>query len=277
MRLFLGTPLAVGATAEVYAWETGWVLKLFHAGESLASAKAEARVASAVCRAMGETGAVSAPAVGSVIEMQGRYGLLYQRIEGRPLLDVVLETYPHSAFAFARRLAELHAAIHSVAPDAAPSLRELPTQRERLERDLEAAQELPSLLRAGAQQALARLSNRQERLCHGDFHPSNVLLTDSGDSVVIDWSDATRGDPLADVARTSLLLCLTAAPPSVAHVDRQAFHEAYIARYFEVRPVADGRAQALRWLPVVAAARLSEKAAATEQAVLLACIEANLP
>ncbi len=42
-------------------------------------------------------------------------------------------------------------------------------------------------------------------LCHGDLHPSNVILTDDG-PMIVDWFDACRGEPVAEVARTSLLL-----------------------------------------------------------------------
>jgi aminoglycoside phosphotransferase (APT) family kinase protein len=37
-------------------------------------------------------------------------------------------------------------------------------------------------------------------ICHGDFHPKNVLITTEG-PVIIDWADATLGHPLADVDR----------------------------------------------------------------------------
>jgi len=49
-----------------------------------------------------------------------------------------------------------------------------------------------------------------DRLCHGDFHPLNIL-GDTLDPVVIDWLDARRGDPVADVCRSYLLLKLHAA------------------------------------------------------------------
>lgn len=42
-------------------------------------------------------------------------------------------------------------------------------------------------------------------LCHGDFHPYNLLLVKE-DVYVIDWMDASIGNPLMDVARTFLLL-----------------------------------------------------------------------
>src|SRR5215471_10254672 len=60
--------------------------------------------------------------------------------------------------------------------------------------------------------SLTRLANMPEgdRLCHGDFHPINVLGEISR-PVVIDWPDACSGDPAADVCRSYLLLRLHAA------------------------------------------------------------------
>jgi aminoglycoside phosphotransferase (APT) family kinase protein len=40
-----------------------------------------------------------------------------------------------------------------------------------------------------------------DRLLHLDFHPANVILSPSG-PVVIDWTNARRGDPSFDVALT---------------------------------------------------------------------------
>jgi aminoglycoside phosphotransferase (APT) family kinase protein len=82
--------------------------------------------------------------------------------------------------------------------------------------------------------ALERLAGLPDgnRLLHGGFHPANLLRTTDG-FVVIDWTNATSGDPAADVARTSLLMGggkLAAGTPVVVE----------------------------RWLPVWAAARLSE-------------------
>ena len=48
-----------------------------------------------------------------------------------------------------------------------------------------------------------------DRLCHGDFHPLNIL-GNTFDPLIIDWLDAGRGDPAADVCRSYLLLELHA-------------------------------------------------------------------
>ena len=51
-------------------------------------------------------------------------------------------------------------------------------------------------------------------LCHGDFHPDNVMMT-SGDPVLIDWPGAKKEIPAADSAQT-LIVLMTATLP--AHI-----------------------------------------------------------
>jgi aminoglycoside phosphotransferase (APT) family kinase protein len=52
-----------------------------------------------------------------------------------------------------------------------------------------------------------------DRLVHLDLHPLNVMMTASG-PVVIDWTNAARGDPLLDVAFTLILLTCPRVPGS---------------------------------------------------------------
>ncbi|MDR1677096.1 MAG: phosphotransferase [Deltaproteobacteria bacterium] len=83
---------------------------------------------------------------------------------------------------------------------------------------------------------------RESHLCHGDFNPSNIILTPDGQDCIIDWSHATQGEPAADVARTYLLFKL-------AKQDDEA--EKYldlIGQKGELR-----RSDIQRWLPLVAA------------------------
>ena len=50
---------------------------------------------------------------------------------------------------------------------------------------------------------------KQKKLCHGDYNPSNVIINESGDAYIIDWSHATQGSAGADAARTYLLFWLS--------------------------------------------------------------------
>jgi len=72
------------------------------------------------------------------------------------------------------------------------------------------------------------------------------ILGDTADPVIIDWLDARRGDPAADVCRSYLLLKLHAAELAMAYLD------AY-CRLGNVR-----RESVLGWLPFVSAAKLAE-------------------
>jgi len=51
-------------------------------------------------------------------------------------------------------------------------------------------------------------SNRRKVLCHGDFHPLNILVKDGEVSGVLDWSTARIGEPERDVASTFCTLTI---------------------------------------------------------------------
>ncbi len=50
---------------------------------------------------------------------------------------------------------------------------------------------------------------KHNKVCHGDFNPTNIIITDDGVPYIIDWAHVTQGNASADVARTYLLFCLT--------------------------------------------------------------------
>jgi len=262
--MHLGTPIALGRTAEIYAWKDGYIIKLFRNWMTAASVEQEARVARAVHRA-----GLPVPAVGEVVEVNGRLGLVYERVEGVSMLEI-LRTKPWTLFRFARLLAELHADMHAC------TVPELPSQRQRLEDRIRRAEALSADLKRVVLTVLDEMPDG-EHLCHGDFHPDNILMTAQG-PVIIDWMDATRGHPLSDVARTSLLLRVAALSPGtpaqwVMEAMRHWFHAAYLKRYFQLRP--GNRQQLATWRPVIAAARLGENIT-DEQDRLIALVKAGL-
>lgn len=135
---------------------------------------------------------------------------------------------------------------------------EIPSQRRRLEHKIRHADPLPAARKEAVLSSLARLPDGAS-ICHGDFHPGNILLTPSR-AVVIDWIDASLGNPLADVARTSVIALGAAGssrvPKRAMKVFVRLFHAIYLRHYFCLRPGGEGEYRL--WLPVVAAARLSE-------------------
>ena len=219
-----------GMTADVYAWGDGRVLKLFHPGRPLHAVEREYRVTRAV-RAAG----VPAPDAFEVVEVGGRWGIVFARVDGPSLLRHV-QSRPWAVFDAVRRLAELQARIHRCAAPAG-----LPSQHERVTAGIDAAPGLSADDRRAAHARLAELPDGAA-LCHGDFHPENVLLTDRG-PMVIDWGGATRGHPLGDVAVTARLMRTAALPPwAPAHAHlmmrcfRPALHRSYLKWYFRQCP-----------------------------------------
>jgi aminoglycoside phosphotransferase (APT) family kinase protein len=240
-------PIALGRTAEIYAWEDGWVLKLFRDWFSEESVRTEAKLARAV-----QVAGLPVPAVGEIVEIGNRLGLPYQRVDGSSILAQV-RARPWTLPKFSRLLAELQARLHDT-----EAVEGLPSQRQRLETKIRRAQGLSPELRAAALDALAAMP-RGSRLCHGDFHFDNVLITAQG-PVVIDWIDAASGRPLADVARSSVILLGILAPGSgatwVERVLVRWHHRIYLRHYFRLRP--GGEEEYRAWRPIVAAARMSE-------------------
>jgi Ser/Thr protein kinase RdoA (MazF antagonist) len=253
----LGAPLALGRTAEVYAWGSGQVLKLFYDWMPAGAAEYEARLGRAVHAA-----GLPAPAVGELVQLDGRHGIVYERVDG-PTLGSDLRRRPWRIDRAARLPAGLHAGMHTLAADS------LPAQRQRLVEKIRSASPLPSDLKAAALAALEQLPDG-DRICHGDFHPENVLLTQDG-PVIIDWIDAACGNPLADVARTCLLIA--GRPPTwgglpikIGYWGRRRFVALYLKYYFALQPGGQEplsperllSEQLSRWEPLIAAGRLSE-------------------
>jgi Ser/Thr protein kinase RdoA (MazF antagonist) len=246
MTELLNHPLALGRTAEIYPWGENQVLKLFYDWFSLEDIEYERKIALATQ----ETG-LPVPAAGEIVRVAGRNGLVYQRLDGEPLQKRLIRR-PWLVIKYARRSAALHAEMHTKRVKA-----DIPQQKAKLARKIRAAG-LPSEVEIRILSHLQRMPEG-DYLCHGDFHPGNILVTQEGERI-IDWIDSTIGNPLADVARTTIIL-LGAADCQVGNPFLKGFirfyHWIYRRAYFSLQPA--GKAEYRRWLPIVAAARLSER------------------
>jgi hypothetical protein len=181
-----------GRTAAVYDIGDGKVLKLFYEGFSRAACEQERLIA----ESLNDAG-LDAPRCYGSREIGGRYGIVYDRVVGSSLLDVLSST-PLALRKITRSFTEVQYGIHRAS---APGL---PRQKDSLVSAIHAG---GSVLGARLGPVLERLAalDDGESVCHGDFHPGNVL--ESGDSFqTIDWMCAVRGNPLGDAARTWLLL-----------------------------------------------------------------------
>ena len=243
----IGAKLGAGREADVHAWGEDAVVKLYRPG--FLGHRTEA-VALATLNGRG-----IAPTLVDTVDCNGRTGLVLQRLGGPDMLSV-LQRQPWRVLGLARALADTHLVVHEIpAPGELPELRRVLTARI-------ADAVLPLYLRDFALRVLEELPDG-DRLCHGDYHPGNVLV--GADRVaVIDWPNATRGVPEADHARTMLLLRWADPLPDTPLVSRalikagrSVFAHGYAQAYRDRSP--QPLRQMASWLVVHAAARLAER------------------
>jgi len=254
-----GSLIGRGARADVFAWGEDKCLKLYWKGTDPAGVAGEAEATRIIHQA-----GLAVPECFGTVTVEGRPGIVFERIRGPSMREVLLQR-PWLTAGLARMTAELHAAMHEIA---APDI--YPAQRPGLVRRIGAAGQLSGEVKEAVLRALATLPD-DNRLCHTDLHPGNILMGPGG-PVIIDWQSPRRGSAAADVARTVLLL-----RGAVRHIKQPlargavslltpVFLRAYLRRYGQLRPLP--RAEIERWLPVLAAARLPEGIGSEEESLV---------
>jgi Predicted aminoglycoside phosphotransferase len=181
-----------GSSAAVYRLPEKQVLKLFRDGMAEELVRYEYDAA----RFAHDLGIF----VGRPVEMRrldDRWGIIFEDLE-RPTLRVELNRKPLRQWASLKALAERHAQIHQH-----PGKDHLVFQRHALLRRIESAH-VSDALKCAALNVLDDLPVG-DRLCHGDLHPGNAIMTGQG-LAIIDWFKASIGHPATDIARTELLL-----------------------------------------------------------------------
>jgi aminoglycoside phosphotransferase (APT) family kinase protein len=240
-----------GRTAAIYEWDEGKVIKVFEEWFQPAWVTYEADIGRQVFSA-----GVPAPEVFEETTFEGKPAVVYRRIEGQSLLKLIGQK-PLGMMTIARNMAALHAEIHS---HRAPGL---PSQKDKLGHCLNSAGELlTDAVRERFKGQLAAMPD-SDRVCHGDFHPDNIMATPGG-LITIDWGNAWRGNPLTDVARTVLMFStpyrIPGRPLMVAFLEgflRKKMLDTYLDHYCRV--TGTQKREVLALLPLMAAARLHEK------------------
>jgi len=241
--------IAQGGQAEVFEWDDGRVLRLLRDTRPV-EALAPELAAMEAARSAG----APVPQVFDTVVIEGRPGIVLQRLEGPDLLSIIGRK-PWTVWSSGRITGELHAAIHHCpGPGSLPSARE--AARAALRR---LAVDYPDLAQR-IEPVLETLPDG-DSLLHGDFHPGQVMMS-AGKPVIIDWPSATRGDPLADYAWTRIILSMGEPPPGtsmplrlLAKVGRSLLVGAYTRAYERHSPPID-RDRLARWEIVILAARI---------------------
>ena len=241
--------IARGRTAEIFSWEDGKVLKLFHDWCPRQWTENEAKITDLVYRAD-----LPVPRVFETIEWSGRRGIVFEKIDGISMLDACIAN-PQHVEEYGRLLADLQHKIHNSSIEFLPDLLPVLVHSVRKSKALSAERK---------QMVLDLLENQPKRyqLCHMDFHPDQVLITKMGPRV-IDWETACQGNPLADVARTSLIVRIGQIPRAInisnQELDRirESLLSAYLDQYFKTQTTEIAQTMNV-WDLVAAIARLAE-------------------
>ncbi len=89
---------------------------------------------------------------------------------------------------------------------------------------------------------------KHNKVCHGDFNPSNIIITKDNVPYILDWAHATQGNASADVARTYLLFNLAG---------KKELAEKYLNLFCKKTDTAKQYVQ--KWIPIVAASQMVKK------------------
>ncbi|MDM5462593.1 MULTISPECIES: phosphotransferase family protein [Bacillus cereus group] len=229
----LGNPIAKGNTAEIYLCDNK-VVKLFKEclpnTESLYEAQKQKYAYSC---------GLHVPKVFEVTEIQGRQAIIMEYVEGESVGELLLNNLSKAEH-FISICVSIQQKIHaiSVSPD------EIEPMKERLYRQINSVHNLDEKQKGNI---LKRLDSIifEPRLCHGDFHPFNLIM--SNDAMkIIDWVDASSGDIRADVFRTYLLYSQNSVELA----------EMYLHIYCKKTGLL--RDEIFQWAPIISAARLAE-------------------
>ena len=181
-----------------------------------------------------ETG-LAIPKVLEVTMIDGKWAIITEYIEGKTMAELMKEN-PDKFDEYLDQFVDLQLLVHS---KKAPLLNKLKDKMNRkiTQTDLDATTryELHTRLES---------MPKHDKVCHGDFNPSNIIVTKDGGLYILDWAHATQGNASADVARTYLLFCLEG--------DR-AKADKYLDLVGKKSDTAKQYVQ--KWLPIVAASQ----------------------
>jgi Ser/Thr protein kinase RdoA (MazF antagonist) len=241
MRGSLGEKINQGATADIHAWASGQVVKLFKEGFPPQLSRYEVRVTRAVFAA-----GLPAPEVFGEVTLDGRFGIVLGRLDGPTLLQLTRSGGVTFAQAGAI-LASLGLSVHRMSPPPeAFHLRGWMDTSFRLSGDI-----VPKHIAAGILGLIDRLRQPVDGLCHGDIHPENVIMTADGPRL-IDWTFSIRAPAALDhghfhINLTELALDVTDNPQRPLAVYAAAQSE--YARLSGM-PVAALKQAMETWLPI---------------------------
>lgn len=221
-----------GNTANIYLVENQ-IQKVFHERFTEAEAIFEANK-----QMIAYENGLSVPRVLEVTTIDSKPVIIMEYIKGRTLGELLLEDMGKAEY-YLSVAADIHLQIHSKETTSVEPM------SERLKRHIQAAPCLQFTHKSKLLDQL-KLMPKKNNLCHGDFHPFNVIVGETG-STIIDWVDASSGNTCADVFRSYILYS--------QHSTELA--DLYVKIYCGKSGILEE--EIFAWAPIIAAARISDK------------------
>ena len=181
-----------------------------------------------------ETG-LRIPQLEEVTKIDGKWSIVVDYIEGKTLAEII-ENDRENLEKYMEKFVDIQMEIHS---KKSPLLNKL---KDKMNRKISETN-LDATTRYELHTRLEGMP-KHTKVCHGDFNPSNIIISPTGDYYVLDWSHATQGNASADAARTYLLFSLKG--------DTKAA-EMYMDIFCKKSDTAKQYVQ--QWLPIVAASQ----------------------
>ena len=169
-------------------------IKVFNADFSKADVLNEA-----LNQARIESTGLNIPKILEVTTIDGKWAIVSEFIKGKTLAQI-MEENPEKKNEYIELLVDLQMEVHS---KTCPLLNKL---KDKMNRKISETT-LDATTRYDLHTRLESMP-KHNKVCHGDFNPSNIIITDDGTPYILDWSHATQGNASADVARTYLLFWL---------------------------------------------------------------------
>lgn len=145
-----------------------------------------------------ETG-LNIPKIFEVTMVDGKWAIVSEFIKGKTLAQLMQEE-PEKKDEYLEMFVELQTTVHKAT---CPLLNKL---KDKMNGKISKA-ELDATTRYDLHTRLEGMP-KHNKVCHGDFNPSNIIVTEDGTPYILDWSHVTQGNASADAARTYLLFWL---------------------------------------------------------------------
>ena len=178
---------------------------------------------------------LNVPKVLEVKTIDGKWAIVYEYIQGKSL-DQLIKENPEKKNEYLELFVDLQMKVHSCT---CPMLNKL---KDKMNRKISEA-DLDATTRYELHTRLASMP-KHNKVCHGYFNPSNIIIKDDGTPYILDWSHVTQGNASADVARTYLLFKLQ------GELD---LAEQYLNLFCKKSDTAKQYIQ--QWMPIVAASQ----------------------